>query len=49
MGSTLGWNKYARHTIGIDHFGASGKAEDVVKAYGFDAASLKARVEALLK
>ena len=49
MGSTLGWAKYAKHNIGIDTFGASGKDKDVIKAFGFDVDSLKAKVEEFLK
>ncbi len=35
MASTFGWNKYAKYSIGIDTFGASGKADDVIKHFGF--------------
>lgn len=35
MGSTLGWHKFAKFSIGVDKFGASGKANDVIKNYGF--------------
>ena len=37
-GSSLSWYKYAGidgKVIGIDEFGASGKAEALFKAYGF--------------
>lgn len=34
MGSTMGWHKYAKYSIGVDRFGASGKANDVIKNYG---------------
>ena len=34
-GSTFGWGRYARKNIGVDDFGASGKAKDVLAAYGF--------------
>ena len=37
-GTTKGWEKYTGGkglTIGIDHFGASGNAADVLKAFGF--------------
>ncbi|MBP9706869.1 MAG: transketolase [Oligoflexales bacterium] len=37
-GSTLGWQKYTGSdglNIGIDHFGASAKAEDLAKNFGF--------------
>ena len=35
MESTFGWAKYAKYQIGIDSFGASGKAGDVQKQFGF--------------
>ncbi len=35
MGSTLGWGRYAKWNIGVDEFGASGKAEAVLDEYGF--------------
>ena len=35
MGSTLGWGRYAKWNIGVNEFGASGKAEDVLDEYGF--------------
>ena len=36
MLSTYGWGKYAKYNIGIDTFGKSGKASDVIKNYEFD-------------
>lgn len=35
MGSTLGWHKFAKFSIGVDKFGASGKTNDVIKNFGF--------------
>ena len=35
MGSTLGWGRYAKLNIGVNEFGASGKAEAVLDEYGF--------------
>ena len=35
MLSTFGWGKYADHNYGVDHFGSSGKAADVIKANHF--------------
>ncbi|MGP1414047.1 MAG: transketolase [Bacillales bacterium] len=35
MSSTYGWKKYANFNYGIDEFGASGNAEDLIKAYKF--------------
>ena len=49
MASTFGWGGLAKNNIGIDRFGASAPAKDVIAAYGFDEASLKAKVVAALK
>ena len=35
MLSTFGWHKYAAHVMGIDTFGASAPAKDVIAAYHF--------------
>ena len=35
MLSTFGWGKYAKHNIGIDTFGASGPAKEVLKKFHF--------------
>lgn len=35
MLSTFGWHKYAEHVMGIDTFGASAPAKDVIAAYHF--------------
>lgn len=35
MSSTFGWHKYANHCIGIDSFGLSGRANDLLKFFGF--------------
>ncbi|NVB39619.1 transketolase [Pseudenhygromyxa sp. WMMC2535] len=34
-GSTLGWERYADHVHGIDHFGASAPAEVLAEKFGF--------------
>ncbi len=52
-GSSLSWYKYAGldgKVIGIDEFGASGKAEDLFKAYGFTTENvINASLEVLKK
>ena len=40
MLSTFGWGKYADHNYGIDHFGSSAKAADVINANHFDVDSV---------
>ena len=34
-GATLGWERYADHVVGIDHFGASAPAEVLAEKFGF--------------
>jgi transketolase len=34
-GTTLGWERYADHVVGIDHFGASAPAEILAEKFGF--------------
>ena len=40
MSSTFGWRAYAKYNIGVDTFGASGKAKDVLASFGFDEESI---------
>ncbi|MCR5349331.1 MAG: transketolase [Bacilli bacterium] len=49
MASTFGWASLAKHNIGIDGFGASGKAGDVIASYGFDEEGLRKKVEEILR
>lgn len=49
MLSTFGWHKYAKNVIGIDRFGLSGKAEEVMKTLGWDVDSLYAKVKGCLR
>lgn len=39
MLSTFGWGKYADHNYGVDDFGASAKAADIINARHFDVES----------
>lgn len=43
-GSTLGWYKYADKVIGIDKFGASGKADRLIEEYGFSTEALTNKI-----
>lgn len=36
MGSPDLWYRFAKNVQGVDRFGASGKAEDILSSYGFD-------------
>jgi transketolase len=51
-GATLGWWHYVGRegrVIGIDHFGASGKASDLFPHFGFTADNVLKQVEELIK
>ena len=39
MLSTFGWGKYADHNYGVDDFGSSAKAADIINARHFDVES----------
>ena len=49
MLSTFGWGKYAKHNIGIDTFGTSGKAKDVISNYKFDLDSMVNILDKIIK
>lgn len=49
MLSTFGWAKYAKHNLGIDSFGLSGKAGDVIAALGFDEAAVCDKIKAIVE
>lgn len=42
-GVTLGWARYAAHSIGIDRFGASAPIADLVHLFGFSTEAVAAR------
>jgi len=48
-GSTFGWSRYADDSIGIDHFGASAPVKVVMEKFGFTAAHVVERAQALLE
>lgn len=48
MASTFGWGGLAEHNIGLDDFGSSAPANVVIPHFGFDTASVKAKIEAIL-
>ena len=39
-GCSLGWERYADHVLGIDHFGASAPAEVLAEKFGFTPANI---------
>ena len=49
MGATQGWRAWVDHAIGVDRFGASAPASEVLAHYGFTAPQIAAQVRALLQ
>ena len=49
MLSTFGWDRYAKHHMGLDRFGASAPAKDVIKKLDFTAEHLVKMVEEIVK
>lgn len=47
MASTMSWYKYARTVIGVDTFGASMPAKEIVKSFGFTVEDLEKKVSKL--
>lgn len=48
MLSTFGWSKYAKHNLGVDTFGTSGKASDVILKHEFDLNSIYKKVRDII-
>jgi transketolase len=48
-GSTLGWDRYAHASIGVDRFGLSGPYKDVYKALGVTAEHLVEKAHIVLE
>ena len=49
MLSTMGWSKYGKYNVGLDTFGKSAKASDVIKAMGFDFESIYSKIRKIVK
>ncbi len=49
MGSTALWGRYAEHNIGVDGFGESGKAEDVLADFGFTPEKVAEKIASMVK
>ena len=47
-GATLGWDRYAKSVIGLDHYGASAPYKDIFKNFGFTVENVVARAKELL-
>ena len=48
MLSTFGWGKYAKYNIGLDRYGKSSPANEVMKALGFTAEEVAKKIASLL-
>lgn len=48
-GATLGWDRYAKSIMGIDHYGASAPYKVIFEKYGFTAENVVAKAKELLK
>jgi transketolase len=48
-GVTLGWERYARAIIGIDHYGASAPYQRIFSEFGITAEAIAATLEAELQ
>ena len=47
MLSTFGWERYAAHNMGLDHFGASAPTKDVLKKFDFTPERIANEIEKL--
>lgn len=47
-GATLGWERYATSTVGIDHYGASAPYKVIFERFGFTVENVVARAKQLL-
>ena len=48
-GASLGWERYARSVIGIDHYGASAPYKVIFEKFGFTVENVAAKAKELLK
>jgi transketolase len=48
-GASLGWERYARSVIGIDHYGASAPYQIIFENFGFTVENVVAKAQELLK
>ena len=48
-GATLGWERYAKAAIGLDHYGASAPYKVIFENFGFTVANVVAKAKELLK
>jgi transketolase len=48
-GATLGWERYASSTLGIDHYGASAPYQVIFERFGFTVQNIVSRAKGLLE
>jgi transketolase len=48
-GATLGWERYAKAVIGLDHYGASAPYKVIFEKFGFTVENVVAKAKELLK
>jgi transketolase len=48
-GATLGWERYATSTLGLDHYGASAPYKVIFERFGFTIENVVARVKEMLR
>ena len=48
-GATLGWERYATHMLGIDHYGASAPYKVIFERFGFTIENVVARAKDMLR
>jgi transketolase len=47
--ATLGWDRYAKSMLGLDHYGASAPAKVIFENFGFTVENVVAKAKELLK
>ena len=47
-GATLGWERYARSVIGLDHYGASAPYKVIFEKFGFTVENVVAKAKELI-
>jgi transketolase len=47
-GATLGWERYARSVLGLDHYGASAPYKVIFEKFGFTVENVVARAKELI-
>ena len=48
MLSTFGWHRFAPHVMGLDEFGVSAPAKDVIKKFNFTSDEIVRRVKEII-